>query len=140
MCPQLPCVPNSNATALTLALNLCTYSAGCGGCAGCAPPLVTFNQSLDWLRNYSMLADGAPITTFLVGWQGNGHDSLYPGLDQVNQKLGGSTDLARLVASAKAELNATVSYHIDVDISNELVPTMHYEGPHSHPKSPFGAK
>lgn len=67
-----------------------------------------------------------------------GHDSLYPGLDVVNTKLGGSAGLNTLVADAKL-LNATMSYHIDVDISNSMTPTQHYEGPYDKPKSPYDA-
>jgi hypothetical protein len=57
---QLPCEPPS------------VLPGGCDGCPGCAPPLIPFNESLDWLKNYSMLVDGLPITSILVGWQGNG--------------------------------------------------------------------
>jgi len=52
-----------------------------------------------------------------------GHDSLYPGLDVVNAELGGSAGLNKLVADAKRLYNATMSYHIDVDISNSMTPT-----------------
>ena len=112
---------------------------GCGGCPGCGPPTVNFNETLDWLKNYSMLVDGLPMTPILVGWQGNGHDSLYPGLDVVNSYLGGSKDLNKLVAVAKQLYNATMSYHIDVDISNSMMPTEHYEGPYQNPSSPYDA-
>lgn len=61
---QLPCEPPS------------VKPGGCGGCPGCAPTLVPFNQTLDWIKNYSMLADGLPITPILVGWQGNGAHAL----------------------------------------------------------------
>ena len=57
---QRPCEPPS------------VFPGGCNGCPGCAPPLIPFNESLDWLKNYSMLVDGLPITPILVGWQGNG--------------------------------------------------------------------
>jgi hypothetical protein len=112
---------------------------GCGGCAGCSPPTVFFNETLVWLKNYSVLVDGLPITPILVGWQGNGHDSLYPGLDVVNSFLGGSADLNKLVADAKRLCNATMSYHIDVDISNSMLPTEHREGPYNKPITKYGA-
>ena len=68
-----------------------------------------------------------------------GHDSLYPGLDVVNAKLGGSAGLNKLVADAKRLLNATMSYHIDVDIASSMTPTQHYEGPYDKPASPYDA-
>ena len=64
---QLPCEPPT------------VKAGGCGGCPGCSPSTIFFNQTLAWLKNYSVLVDGLPITPILVGWQGNGHDSLYPG-------------------------------------------------------------
>ena len=48
---------------------------------------------------------------------------MYPGLDVVNAELGGSVGLNKLVADAKRLYNATMSYHIDVDISNSMTPT-----------------
>lgn len=156
---QLPCEPPS------------VFPGGCNGCPGCAPPLIPFNESLDWLKNYSMLVDGLPITPILVGWQGNGtlstllcisltsaasavqcsafllnslthrprdvgflltgHDSLYPGLDVVNAELGGSAGLNKLVADTKRLYSATMSYHIDVDISNSMTPTQVSRQKHS---------
>ena len=124
---QLPCEPPS------------IKQDGCGGCPGCGPPTIAFNQTLDWLKNYSLLVDGLPMTPILVGWQGNGHDSLYPGLDVVNSYLGGSAGLNNLVADAKRLYNATISYHIDVDISNSMTPTEHYQGPYSAPTVPYDA-
>ena len=41
----------------------------------------------------------------------------------MNAELGGSAGLNKLVADAKRLCNATMSYHIDVDISNSMTPT-----------------
>jgi hypothetical protein len=56
---------------------------------------------------------------------------LYPGLDVVNAELGGSAGLNQLVADAKRLCNATMSYHIDVDISNSMTPTQVRQQGHS---------
>ena len=75
---------------------------------------ITFNQTLDYIRNISLLADNATVVLHLVGWQSSGHDTGYPSYDQINPNLGSSADLWRLAAEAK-QFNTRLSYHINVD-------------------------
>ena len=51
---------------------------------------------------------------FLVGWQFTGHDTGYPALNQVNERVGGLPQLRKLIKDA-ARYNANISYHINLD-------------------------
>ncbi len=72
---------------------------------------ITFNQTLDFIRNISFLADNTTIVLHLVGWQSSGHDTGYPSYDKINPNLGSSADLWRLAAEAKL-FNTKLSYHV----------------------------
>lgn len=72
---------------------------------------ITFNQTLDFIKNISFLADNATVVLHLVGWQSSGHDTGYPSYDKINPNLGSSADLWRLAAEAKA-FNTKLSYHV----------------------------
>jgi hypothetical protein len=67
------------------------------------------------VANISLLSDGMPQVPYLVGWQGTGHDTLYPSLNIVNEALGGASALQALSAAAAAKYNTAVSAHINVD-------------------------
>lgn len=85
------------------------------------PPLTTFDQCLDFIRTVYNITGGAPLVTYLVGWQYDGHDTGYPAMDKVNERLGGREKLIELVEEAK-KYNCTVSYHCNIDDSHEGVP------------------
>lgn len=76
--------------------------------------VIDFPTALQWIANNSLISDGYPQHPILVGWQGLGHDTLYPGLDEVNVRLGGQAGLAALAQAAQA-YNTTLAYHINVD-------------------------
>jgi hypothetical protein len=63
---------------------------------------------------YSEWSDNQTIVVHLVGWQGSGHDTLYPSLDKVNPNVGTVGDLIRL-AEASRQYNTIISYHINTD-------------------------
>lgn len=74
----------------------------------------TFDQCLDIIKRVHLVSDGMPQIAYLVGWQYDGHDTGYPALDKINEKLGSRDDLLRLVEEAK-RYNTIVSYHINLD-------------------------
>jgi hypothetical protein len=87
---------------------------------GQSPAVITFEQVQDYLQNMSAITDGYPQVPYLVGWQGLGHDTLYPGWDVVNAKLGGATALAALAAAVPTLTSSnfsTLSAHLNGDES-----------------------
>lgn len=79
-----------------------------------AKRFVTFEQAADMTRMISNLTDGAPQVGYLVGWQHHGHDTGYPDVFTVNQRLGGLDGLKAAIARA-AGYNATLSFHDNYD-------------------------
>ena len=77
--------------------------------AGYTPPIVTFNETLEWVREMSLISGGMPQIVYLVGWQGTGHDTLYPSLDVINGALGTTDDLHRLARDAMNKYNTIIS-------------------------------
>ena len=71
---------------------------------------------LEYGKNMSALFDYYPLTPILVGFQGLGHDTLYPSLDVINVRSGG-VDGLKAYAEALIELSpgSSVSYHINTD-------------------------
>ena len=82
---------------------------------GYTPPVVTFNETLEWIREMSLISGGMPQICYLVGWQGTGHDTLYPSLDLINVALGTRDDLYRLAREAQEKYDTIISYHINTD-------------------------
>eukprot|EP00040_Diaphanoeca_grandis_P037223 m.241469 g.241469 ORF g.241469 m.241469 type:complete len:965 (-) comp33776_c0_seq1:288-3182(-) len=76
---------------------------------------ITFDRALDYIQAIANMSDNMLQVTHLVGWQGSGHDTLYPSYNQINPLLGASSDLQSLVAEAEAKYNTIVSYHINTD-------------------------
>ena len=79
---------------------------------------ITFDEAQDYIKNLSVVIDGYPQTPILVGWQGLGHDTLYPGWDLVNERLGGQQGLFNLAGNL-TELSrskfSSLSYHVNSD-------------------------
>jgi hypothetical protein len=90
-----------------------------GGCNGSVhdpqrQSRATFNKTLDAVKWLSRWSDNSTHVMHLVGWQGTGHDTLYPSLDRLNPYAGTKADLERLSAEAK-RYNTLISYHINTD-------------------------
>ena len=87
--------------------------------------VLPFAAVLDYVANISKITDAYAQTPILVGWQGLGHDTLYPGWDQINIRpaVGGRAalfDLAANVAAAARNNGSSLSYHVNADEAYEL--------------------
>eukprot|EP01043_Picozoa_sp_COSAG02_P055398 COSAG02_NODE_6414_length_3587_cov_2.185493_1_plen_951_part_00 len=74
----------------------------------------SFNETFGLVKQLSAWADNQTLVIHLVGWQGSGHDTLYPSLNKVNSNVGTPSDLYRL-AKASRQYNTIISYHINTD-------------------------
>lgn len=74
----------------------------------------TFEEALEIIRRVNRLTDGSPQVVYLVGWQHQGHDSKYPDVFTVNERIGGMDGLRKLIAEAE-KLNCTLSFHDNYD-------------------------
>ena len=88
--------------------DMTSYTGGEGGTR------ISFNDSMQVVRKLSAFSDNTTTVLHLVGWQGSGHDTLYPSLDQLNRNVGTEADLRRLAEEAK-KFNVVISYHINTD-------------------------
>lgn len=79
-----------------------------------ATSFTTFAEAVDLIRRYGNLTDHAPQVAYLVGWQHQGHDTGYPDVFTVNERLGGLEGLKQAIADA-ARLNAVLSFHDNYD-------------------------
>ena len=67
------------------------------------------------IRAFHGVTDGLPQAAFLVGVESQQPEGAYPSMDRYNENLGPRTELYRLAARCKEELNALVSYHANID-------------------------
>lgn len=74
----------------------------------------TFDQAIDRIRQIHNLTAGGRQIAYLNGWQHRGHDTGYPDVFTVNERVGGIDGLRRAIA-AGPELNAVVSVHDNYD-------------------------
>ena len=81
----------------------------------------TFEETLQMIKRISTITGNARQIAALTGWQNEGHDSGWPYFTKVNDDLGGPKKLQWLAREAKKH-NATLSYHINIDDSNENTP------------------
>jgi hypothetical protein len=79
-----------------------------------AQQYTTFEQAGQLTRDFAALTDNWPQVAYLVGWQYHGHDTGYPAVDVVNERLGGYDGLVRLMEDARA-WNCTISMHDNYD-------------------------
>ncbi len=86
-----------------------------------AKSYTTFAQAVDLLRRVGHLIDHAPQLVYLVGWQHQGHDTGYPDVFTVNERLGGEDGLRTAIRQA-GELNAVMSVHDNYDDAYEASP------------------
>jgi len=75
---------------------------------------ITFDEALELIKKIAYLTDFAPQIIYLIGWQYYGHDTGYPAVDKVNERLGGYEGLIKLIEEAK-KYNAIVSFHDNYD-------------------------
>lgn len=86
---------------------------------------IPFVDVLDYVSNISLITDGYPQTPILVGWQGLGHDTLYPGWDTISIRpdVGGAVGLQALAAgvvAASRNNRTSLSYHVNADEAYSL--------------------
>lgn len=84
-------------------------------------PATTFEETLDLIERISRITGNVKQVVALTGWQNRGHDSGWPYFSKVNDALGG-IDKLRWLARESARYDATISYHINLDDSNENTP------------------
>jgi len=84
---------------------------------GTAVP-TTFADALDLVRRFANLTDGAPQVAYLVGWQHSGHDTGYPDVFSVDERLGGLDALVRAMRDA-GRFNCVLSFHDNYDDAYE---------------------
>ncbi len=78
------------------------------------PVLTTFDQALGIIKAVYDRTGGAAQICYIVGFQHEGHDSMYPDVFTVNAKAGGEKELLRLMREAE-KYNAIVSFHDNYD-------------------------
>jgi hypothetical protein len=79
-----------------------------------AKTYTTFDQASDLVRKLHNLTDGMPQIAYLVGWQHRGHDTGYPDVFTVNERLGGYAKLCQVMKEAE-KYNAVISFHDNYD-------------------------
>ncbi len=94
--------------------NAIWYKIYCGDPQGTT---TTFSEAGEIIERVHRYTDGLPQVVYLVGWQYDGHDSGYPSLDRINERLGSRDELWQLHERAKTRLNTVLSYHINLDDS-----------------------
>jgi hypothetical protein len=81
---------------------------------GYAPPITSFAEALEIVRAVAKVTGNARQRVALIGWQFTGHDTGYPALNQVNERIGGAAALKKLIKDA-AQYNANIEFHINLD-------------------------
>ncbi len=84
-------------------------------------PATTFEETLQLIKRISIITGNTRQVAALTGWQNKGHDSGWPYFNKVNEALGGLPKLQWLAREAR-KYNATLSYHLNLDDSNENTP------------------
>ncbi|MBC7330762.1 hypothetical protein H5T88_10490 [bacterium] len=77
-------------------------------------PITTFDEAKEIIKRIYHLTRGMKQIVYLVGWQYRGHDTGYPAIDKVNERLGGREGLLKLIEEAR-NYNAVVSFHDNYD-------------------------
>lgn len=90
--------------------------------------LINFEQALEIIKGVDNITQGIEKIIYLVGWQGLGHDDLYPEMNLVNPYLKRECDatakdsLLWLIEEAK-KCNTVISYHGNVADAYKASPT-----------------
>lgn len=85
--------------------------------------IISFDNVLSYVQNFSLVTDSYPQTPILVGWQGLGHDTLYPSWDKVDWIAGSTPGLDYLSANLVSVSNnsrSSLSYHVNSDEAYSL--------------------
>jgi hypothetical protein len=75
----------------------------------------TISQAQEIIEAIYNVTDGILQIPYLVGWQYDGHDTGYPSMDKVNDRIGGADALRNLFNVCKENLNTILSYHQNID-------------------------
>lgn len=80
---------------------------------------LTFEDALEIIKKIDQLTLGIPKIAYLVGWQHSGHDTGYPDLLKVNDKLKRASDKTadeslKWLMDKAFDYNTTVSLHINL--------------------------
>ena len=95
---------------------------------GSSEVLINFDDALKIIRAVDNITQGVKKIVYLVGWQGLGHDDLYPDMTVINEYLKGEgdkdakTSLLRLIEEAK-KFNTVVSFHGNLADAYEQSPS-----------------
>ena len=84
--------------------------------AGFAPPLTSFAESFELVREVARITRNAGQNVALTGWQFTGHDTGYPALNRVNERVGGQAALRKLIKDVEP-YDAKITYHININDS-----------------------
>lgn len=90
--------------------------------------LINFEQASEIIKRIDNITQGIEKIIYLVGWQGLGHDDLYPEMNVINPYLKRECDatakdsLLWLIAEAKKS-NTVISYHGNVADAYKASPT-----------------
>lgn len=90
--------------------------------------LINFEQALEIIKGIDNITQGIEKIIYLVGWQGLGHDDLYPEMTVINPYLKRECDatakdsLLWLIKEAK-KCNTVISYHGNVADAYKASPT-----------------
>lgn len=90
--------------------------------------LINFEQALEIIKVIDNITQGIEKIIYLVGWQGLGHDDLYPEMNVINPYLKRSCDatakdsLLWLIENSK-KYNTVISYHGNVADAYKASPT-----------------
>lgn len=90
--------------------------------------LISFEDALEIIRRVDTITQGVDKIIYLVGWQGLGHDDLYPDMTAVNDHLkracdpDGRTSLLWLIEEAK-KYHTVVSFHGNLADAYEQSPS-----------------
>ncbi|WP_051620541.1 endo-alpha-N-acetylgalactosaminidase family protein [Paenibacillus sp. UNC451MF] len=88
---------------------------------------ITFEQALDIMKRVDRITRGIPKIIYLVGWQFEGHDTGYPALHVVNEKLkrredATAEDSLKWLMSEARQYHTTVSLHINLLDASDTSP------------------
>jgi hypothetical protein len=78
-------------------------------------PVTSFAQCLELIGDRHRKNPEKKQVAYLVGWQYSGHDTGYPALDKLNERLGSREELLALIETAREKYKCIVSLHINVD-------------------------
>ena len=75
---------------------------------------ITFTDIVKVIKRISMLTDGVPQVVYIAGWTEGGHDTGYPNITKLNDKMGGLEGFKQLKEKALL-YNANISFDDNYD-------------------------